>query len=85
MGRRRWPNLTNIRRLLVLTTCGATPFVSWIMGQPGRKTLLRGFRSVCHVRCRTGFLALYKMDSVSETARRRHLQRVRRTVLAIRP
>jgi len=79
------PNLTNIRRLLVLTTCGATPFVSWLMGQPGRKTLLRGFRSVCHVGCRTGFMALYKMDSVSEAARRRHLARVRRTILAIRP
>ncbi|HWJ76188.1 MAG TPA: NAD(P)H-dependent oxidoreductase [Kaistia sp.] len=79
------PNLTNIRRLMVLTTCGATPLVSWLMGQPGRRTLLRGFRSVCHVRCRTGFMALYKMDSASEEARRRHLMRIREKLIGIKP
>ncbi|SHH00804.1 Putative NADPH-quinone reductase (modulator of drug activity B) [Kaistia soli DSM 19436] len=79
------PNLTNIRRLMVFTTCGATPLVSWVMGQPGRRTLLRGFRSVCHVRCRTGFMALYKMDSASDEARRRHLARIRSSVLGIKP
>ena len=77
------PNLTNIRRVMVLTTCGATPLVSWVMGQPGRRTLLRGFRSVCHMRCRTSFLALYKMDSVSLAKRNRHLARVRQAVLGI--
>jgi len=77
------PNLTNIRRLMVLTTCGASPFVSWLMGQPGRRTLLRGFRSICNLRCRTRFVALYKMDTVSAKARSRHLERVRRAVRSI--
>lgn len=74
------PNLPNIRRVVALTTCGATPWVSWIMGQPGRKTLLRGFRSVCNTRCSTSFMALYKMDTVSAGARARHLARVQRQI-----
>jgi NAD(P)H dehydrogenase (quinone) len=31
------PKLKHIRRLIVLTTCGATPLISWLMGQPGRR------------------------------------------------
>jgi putative NADPH-quinone reductase len=77
------PNLLQIRRVVALTTGGATPFISWIMGQPGRRTLLRGFRSVCHPRCRTNFMALYKMDTVSAEARRDHLARVARKIGAI--
>jgi putative NADPH-quinone reductase len=74
------PKLNHIRRLLVLTTCGATPLVSWIMGQPGRRTLLRGFRSVCHTFSRTKFIALYRMDSASSETRRKHLVRVTKAV-----
>lgn len=77
------PKLHHIRRVMVMTTCGATPFVSWIMGQPGRKTLLRGFRSVCHPLCRTSYLALYRMDSVPAESRQRHLERVRKAVASL--
>lgn len=76
------PKLKHIRHVVVLTTCGATPFISWIMGQPGRRTLLRGFRSLCSTLCRTSYLALYRMDSVPEQERYSHLQRVRRKVLS---
>ncbi|WP_352705597.1 NAD(P)H-dependent oxidoreductase [Mesorhizobium sp. M0195] len=77
------PKLRHIRRVMAMTTCGATPLMSWIMGQPGRRTLLRGFRSVCHPLCRTKFLALYRMDSVSAAGRQAHLQRVRKTVASL--
>ncbi|MBZ9675486.1 NAD(P)H-dependent oxidoreductase [Mesorhizobium sp. ES1-1] len=77
------PKLRHIRKVLVMTTCGATPFMSWIMGQPGRRTLLRGFRSVCHPLCATKFLALYRMDSVSPAQRQTHLQRVRKTLATL--
>lgn len=76
------PKLRHIGRVLALTTCGASPLLSWLMGQPGRRTLLRGFRSVCNPFCRTKYLALYKMDSVSEGQRLAHLERVRRTIAA---
>jgi NAD(P)H dehydrogenase (quinone) len=71
------PLLLKIRHVLALTTCGATPLTTWLMGQPGRRTLLRGFRSVCHPLTRTRFLALYKMDTISAEQRSQHLQRVR--------
>ena len=74
------PRLQNIRSIIALTTCGTTPFVSWIVGQPGRRTLLRGFRSTCHRFCRTRYLALYRMDTADATARRRHLARVQNTL-----
>lgn len=77
------PKLRHISRVVALTTCGASPLVSWVMGQPGRRTLLRGFRSICSPFCRTKYLALYRMDTVSDTKRRAHLERVRRAVAAI--
>ena len=78
------PLLQKIRRVVGVTTCGATPLTSWLMGQPGRRTLLRGFRSVCHPLCRTDYLALYRMDTVSPEDRVRHLARVRRKILSLR-
>ncbi|WP_292716341.1 hypothetical protein [Mesorhizobium sp.] len=65
-----------------MTTCGATPLMSW-MGQPGRRTLLRGFRSVCHPLCSTKFLALYRMDTVSVAERQAHLQRVTKAAASL--
>jgi NAD(P)H dehydrogenase (quinone) len=77
------PKLRHIRHVIVLTTCGATPLVSRVMGQPGRRTLLRGFRSICATTCRTAYLALYRMDTVSEAQRRDHLDRVKSKLLKL--
>lgn len=68
--------LNHIRVVGVVTTCGATWFVSKLMGEPGRKTLLRGIRGLCARRCRTFYSALYKMDTVSAADRKRHLDAV---------
>jgi putative NADPH-quinone reductase len=73
-------NLGNVRRLVVVTSCGATWLVSKIVGEPGRKTILRGLRTICHPRCRTRYLALYKMDTVSADRRAAYLERIRRTL-----
>lgn len=70
-------NLRNIRRIAVVTTCGATWGLSKIMGEPGRKTLLRGLRSICHPFCRTSYMALYRMDTVSEAKRSAYLAKAR--------
>ena len=70
------PRLTNIRRLAAFTTCGASRFETWLMGAPGRRTLLRGVRSVCHPFTRTSFAALYKMDTAPPSQRSAHLARV---------
>lgn len=74
------PGLRHVRRLGVFTTCGASWWLTWFIGAPGRRILLRGVRLLCAKRCRTAFCAHYKMDSSTETSRSAHLLRVARTV-----
>ncbi|HUG60241.1 MAG TPA: NAD(P)H-dependent oxidoreductase [Methylomirabilota bacterium] len=77
-------NLTQIRRLVVVTSCGASWWMSKLVGEPGRRTLLRGLRAICHPLCRSRYLALYRMDTISAKARRAHLTRIRRTLASLR-
>lgn len=70
------PNMQNIRGIAVITTCGATWGISKLMGEPGRKTLLRGIRALCARRCKTLYLAHYKMDTSTINSRRAFLGRV---------
>ncbi len=74
------PNMQHIRRIVAVTSCGATWWLSKWVGEPGRRTLLRGIRTLCHPLCRTTYLALYKMDTVSAESRARYLEKVRRTI-----
>lgn len=70
------PGLTHVTRLGVFTTCGASWWLTRLIGAPGRRTLLRGVRLLCARRCRTAFAAHYLMDSSTADSRARHLNRV---------
>lgn len=70
------PGLTHIERLGVFTTCGASFWLTRVIGAPGKRTLLRGVRAICAKRCRTVFAAHYLMDSSTAESRARHLARV---------
>jgi len=70
------PRLHNITRLVAITTCGARYWQSKFIGEPGRKTLLRGIRFICHRRCKTRYAALYKIDSSTKVERERYASRV---------
>lgn len=72
------PALTHVLRLGVFTTCGASRWLTFWIGAPGRRTLLRGVRILCAPRCRTLFAAHYLMDSSTPESRRAHLDRVER-------
>ncbi|MCR9125714.1 MAG: NAD(P)H-dependent oxidoreductase [Rhodobacteraceae bacterium] len=72
------PGLTGITRLAVFTTCGASWWLTRLVGAPGRRTLLRGLRYICARRCRTCFVAHYGMDSSTAQSRDAHLRRVAR-------
>jgi putative NADPH-quinone reductase len=74
------PGLTHVTRLGVFTTCGASRWLTFAVGAPGRRTLLRGLRACCARRCRTAFAAHYSMDSSTPESRARHLVRVARAV-----
>jgi putative NADPH-quinone reductase len=70
------PGLHHVRRLGVFTTCGASRWLTALVGAPGRRTLIRGIGWLCHPRKRTVFAAHYLMDSSTPASRQRHLARV---------
>jgi putative NADPH-quinone reductase len=81
------PGLQHIVRLGVFTTCGASRWLTWVVGAPGRRTLMRGVGFLCHPRRRTAFAAHYLMDSATPESLAHHLARVAARVdrLAGRP
>ena len=78
-GKSIGPVLTQIRFLAVVSTLGS-PWWWWTvyMKQPGRNIILRGLKVICAPRCRTLWLALHNLDTVSETRRRHFLAKVRK-------
>jgi NAD(P)H dehydrogenase (quinone) len=70
----------HITRIGVVTTCGAPWWMSMLMGQPGRKTILRGIRALCARRSRTLYVAHYDMDRSTPQSRAAFLKKVRRKV-----
>ena len=71
------PRLRHVRRLAVLTTCGASRWLTWLVGTPGRRIILRGVRLLCAPRVRCLFAAHYAMDDSTPRSRARHLDRTR--------
>jgi NAD(P)H dehydrogenase (quinone) len=69
--------MTHVTKVGVITTCGAPTWWSVVVGQPGRKTLLRGMRALCARRCKTFFLAHYLMDASTPRTRAAFLVKVR--------
>lgn len=74
------PMLGNIGKLGVVTTCGASWLLTQIMGAPGRNLFLRGLRALLARRCRTVFLAHYRMDASTQESRARFVSRVTRAM-----
>jgi len=72
------PKMQHITRIGIVTTCGASWFVSKLVGEPGRKIILRGIKFLAHPRCKTLYLAHYKMDSSTPDSRENYLRDVRR-------
>jgi putative NADPH-quinone reductase len=70
------PGLTNIRRIVAVTTHGSSKFVNALEGEAGKRTLTRSVRLMCGFRCRTTWLALYGLDTGSPAARERFRRRV---------
>ncbi len=67
------PGLTNIKRLGVYTTCGASWWLTLFVGAPGKRILMRGVRLLCNSKVKTSFAAHYLMDSSSQESREKHL------------
>jgi NAD(P)H dehydrogenase (quinone) len=70
------PGLQHIGRMGVFTTCGASRWLTWFVGAPGKRTLMRGVGLLLKPRKRSVFAAHYLMDSSTPESRHRHLERV---------
>jgi NAD(P)H dehydrogenase (quinone) len=70
------PGLHHITRLGVFTTCGASWWLTRLVGAPGRRTLMRGVGLLLHPKSRKVFAAHYLMDSSTPASRSKHLTRV---------
>lgn len=72
------PGLRHIERLGVFTTCGASWWLTTLVGAPGKRTLLRGVGFLCKKPLKTTFAAHYLMDSSTPESRAAHLEKVAR-------
>ncbi|GHC48117.1 NAD(P)H-dependent oxidoreductase [Neogemmobacter tilapiae] len=70
------PGLRHIERLGVFTTCGASWFLTQVVGAPGKRTLTRGVGFLCKPWKKRAFAAHYRMDSSTPESRAKHLTRV---------
>lgn len=70
------PLLRSVRRLVVVTTHGSSKWVNALQGEPGKRVVLRGLRSLCRRTARTRWIALYDVDRSTPQQRTRFLDRV---------
>jgi len=74
------PLLTNIKKIVVVTTHGSTKFVNALEGEAGKRTAFRSIRLMFHKRTRCHWVGLYALDHVPMEKRGRLVIRVRRRV-----
>lgn len=72
--------LSHITRLGVFTTCGASRWLTFIVGAPGKRTIFRGVGFLCAKPLKKAFAAHYLMDSSTPESRKAHLDRVAKTM-----
>jgi NAD(P)H dehydrogenase (quinone) len=70
------PGLTNVRRIVGVSTYGSPRWYVKVVNDNGRRVLTRALRMSCGWRTRCRWLALYSMDTTTDDDRRRFLIRV---------
>ncbi len=68
--------LTNVSRLVAITSHGSSKLINVIEGETGRRIIGRSVRVLCHRFARTTWLALYDVDRSSQAQRDAFLDRV---------
>ena len=75
-GKRVAGQLTNVSRLVSITSHGSSKLVNVLEGETGRRLIGRSVRVLCHKFARTTWLALYNIDRSSLAEREAFLDRV---------
>ncbi len=79
------PQLTNIRRLMAITTHGSSKLINLAEGETGRRIIRRTVRVLCHRSARTTWLAMYNIDRSSPAQRTAFLDRVDQQIRRLPP
>jgi putative NADPH-quinone reductase len=74
------PLLTDLRRIVVVTTHGSSKLINALEGESGKRTMTRAMRAMCSKRTRTTWRAVYGLDTAADEVRRRFLVGVERTM-----
>ncbi len=79
-GPRLQPLLSNVRRIVAITTHGSSKWKNALQGESGKRTLTRSIRTMCAKRTRSTWCALYGMDTSAPADREAFLIRVERAL-----
>ena len=74
------PRLTNIKRILGVSTYGATYPIVTIAGDNGRRMISTAIRPLFHQECACLWKGLYEVNSTDEITRKRFLEEVKQLV-----
>jgi NAD(P)H dehydrogenase (quinone) len=77
------PGLTNVRRIVGVSTYGSPRWYVKGVNDNGRRVLTRALRMSCGWRTRCSWLALYAMDTTTDEDRRDFLARVERRLAKV--
>jgi NAD(P)H dehydrogenase (quinone) len=72
------PLLTNITRIIVVTSHGSPKWINALQGEAGKRIALRSIRVLCNWRCRTSWWAIYGVDTAKHDATSAFVARIRR-------
>ena len=72
------PRLTNVRRLVAITSHGSSKLLNVVEGETGRAVVRKSVRVLCHRFSRTTWVALYGIDRSTAAERATFLDRVER-------
>jgi NAD(P)H dehydrogenase (quinone) len=74
------PLLTDVRRIVVVTTHGSSKLINALQGEAGKRIVTRSIRTMCSKRTRTTWCALYGVDGSTLERRTKFLDKVERTL-----
>lgn len=75
-GRVPSPMLSNIKRVIAVTTHGSSKLINSLQGEAGKRFVKRSLRGAVGPKCRIEWLAFYGMDGADDQKRRRFLEQV---------
>lgn len=77
------PALTNIRRVVVVSSYGSPRRYVAVVNDNGRRVLTRALRMTCGWRTRVTSIRLFSMDTQDDAGRQRHLRRIDRKMRSL--